>query len=260
MQLVDSQIHLFAPGAEEFIPPTSAEYLPPQRTFSPLSKKAGMQPQELLNYEFAVERVLNGATVAVRAFEQRIEDQTVTVFGLRRSDAASLGHYYVGAAGDANVRGVGVTFTHALADNIRGSVDYSVANATWSDRVTRDEFAVLTRWIPSAVRPTNERIHDVTTSLETEIPYSATRLVVLYKLNNAFAAPDTSVTTPAFGARFDLQVNQSLPFMNFRASQWEMLIGVRNLFHESLANTSAYDELLVVRPPKRLVGGFTIKF
>ena len=249
-----------APGAEEFSPPTSAEYLPPQRTFSPLSRKAGMQPQELLNYEFAVERVLNGATVAVRAFEQRIEDQTVTVFGLRRSDAASLGHYYVGAAGDANVRGVGVTFTHALADNIRGSVDYSVANATWSDRVTRDEFAVLTRWIPSAVRPTNERIHDVTTSLETEIPYSATRLVVLYKLNNAFAAPDTSVTTPAFGARFDLQVNQSLPFMNFRASQWEMLIGVRNLFHESLANTSAYDELLVVRPPKRLVGGFTIKF
>jgi hypothetical protein len=34
----------------------------------------------------------------------------------------------------------------------------------------------------------DERIHDVTTSLETEIPYSATRVVVLYKLNNAFAA------------------------------------------------------------------------
>ncbi len=48
--------------------------------------------------------------------------------------------------------------------------------------------------------------------------------------------------------------------MNFRASQWEMLVGVRNLFHESLANTSAYDELLVVRPPKRLVGGLTVKF
>ena len=28
-----------------------------------------------------------------------------------------------------------------------------------------------------------------------------------------------------------------------------MLVGVRNLFHESLANTSVYDELLVVRPP-----------
>ena len=248
-----------APGAEEFIPPTSAEYLPPQRTFSPLSK-AGMQTQELLNYEVAVERVLNGATIAVRAFEQRIDDQTVTVFGLTRSDAASLGHYYVGSAGDANVRGVGVTFTHALAENIRGSVDYSMATANWTDTAVPVEYAVLMRWVPSAVRPATERIHDVTTSLQTEIPFSATRVVALYKLNNAFASTDRNSAMPAFGARFDLQVNQALPFMNFRASQWEMLVGVRNLFHDSLANTSAYDELLVVRPPKRIVGGLTVKF
>jgi hypothetical protein len=51
-----------------------------------------------------------------------------------------------------------------------------------------------------------------------------------------------------------------LPFMNFRASQWEMLVGVRNLFHDSLANTSTYDELLVVRPPKRVIGGVLIRF
>lgn len=248
-----------APGAEEFIPPTSAEYLPPQRTFSPLSK-AGIRTQELRNYEFAVERVMNGATLALRAFDQRIDDQTVTVFGLRPSDAAALGHYYVGAAGDASVHGAGVTFTHALAENIRGSVDYSIATANWTDRAGAVEYAVLTQWIPSAVRPASERIHDVTTSLETEIPYSATRVVVLYKLNNAFASSDRGALTPAFGTRFDLQINQALPFMNLGASQWEMLVGIRNFFHESLANTSAYDELLVVRPPKRLVGGLTVKF
>jgi len=248
-----------APGAEEFIPPTSAEYLPPQRTFSPLSKE-GMRTQEMLNYEVAVERVLNGATIAVRAFEQRIDDQTVTVFGLRRTDTASLGHYYVGSAGDADVRGVGVTFTHALAENVRGSVDYSMATANWTDSAAPLEFAVLSRWVPSAIRPATERIHDITTSLETEIPYSATRVVVLYKLNNAFAATDRTAVVPALGARFDLQVNQALPFMKFHTSQWEMLVGVRNLFHDSLANTSAYDELLVVRPPKRIVGGLTVKF
>ena len=248
-----------APGAEEFIPPTSAEYLPPQRTFSPLSKE-GMRTQEMLNYEVAVERVLNGATIAVRAFEQRIDDQTVTVFGLRRTDTASLGHYYVGSAGDADVRGVGVTFTHALAENVRGSVDYSMATANWTDSAAPLEFAVLSRWVPSAIRPATERIHDITTSLETEIPYSATRVVVLYKLNNAFAATDRTAVVPALGARFDLQVNQALPFMKFHTSQWEMLVGVRNLFHDSLANTSAYDELLVVRPPKRIVGGLTLHF
>ena len=250
-----------APGAEEFIPPSTAEYLPPQRTFSSLSK-AGLQMQAQQNYEVGIERVMNGAVIGVRAFEQRIDNQTVTVFGLRRSDsdASALGHYFVGSAGDALVRGVGATFTHALADNIRGSVDYSFSTADWLGRSAPVEYAVLTQWVPSAVRPGHERIHDMTTSLEAEIPYSATRVVVLYKLNNAFAASERSSTAPALGARFDLRVTQALPFMNFRASQWEMLVGVRNLFHESLANTSAYDELLVVRPPKRVVGGLTVKF
>ena len=204
--------------------------------------------------------MFNGATIGVRAFEQRINDQTVTVFGLRQNDSAtaSLGHYQVGSVGDASVRGVGVTVTHALFENVRGSVDYSVAHANWQERSTPIEFAVLTRWVPSAVRA-NERIHDVTTSLQTEIPLTATRVVVLYKVNSAFASGDLG-EGPGLDARFDLQVNQSLPFMNFRASQWEMLIGVRSLFHDSFANASAYDELLVVRPPKRIVGGLTVKF
>jgi len=246
-----------APGAEEFIPPTSAEYLPPQRTFSSISS-AGIRTQELQDYQFGIERVLNGAAVAVRVFEQRIDDQTVTVFGLRRDTASSLGHYYVGAAGNAAVRGVGVTFTHALASNVRGSVDYSFAAADWTAVSAPGEYAVLSQWVPSAVR-SKEHIHDVTTTLEGEIPYSATRVVVLYKLNDAFSAAER-VDSPGFGARFDVKVTQSLPFMNFRTSQWEMLVGVRNLFHDSLANASIYDELLVVRPPKRLVGGLTVKF
>ena len=246
-----------APGAEEFLPPSSAEYLPPQRTFSPISN-AGIRTQALQNYELGVERVLNGAAIAMRVFDQRINDQTVTVFGLRRDTPSSLGHYFVGAAGDATVRGIGFTFTHALASNIRGSVDYSVAAADWTAVTAPIEYAVLSRWVPSAVR-SSERIHDVTTSLETEIPYSATRVMVLYKLNDAFAAAE-SVDPPGFGARFDVRVTQALPFMKFRTSQWEMLVGVRNLFHETPENASVYDELLVVRPPKRLIGGLTVKF
>lgn len=250
-----------APGAEEFLPPVTNEYLPPQRTFSPLSRE-GFRTQEFQNYEIGLERVLNGAAIAVRAFGQHINDQTVTVFGLRRIDSApsALGHYYIGSAGDADVRGVGVTFTHAFVENIRGSIDYSASVADWVARPSAVEYAVLTRWIPSAVRESGERIQDLTTSLETEIPQSATRIVVLYKLNNAFAATATQVDAPALASRFDLRVTQSLPFMNFRTSQWEMLVGVRNLFHDSLANTSAYDELLVVRPPKRVVGGLTVRF
>jgi hypothetical protein len=39
-----------------------------------------------------------------------------------------------------------------------------------------------------------------------------------------------------------------------------MLVAVRNFFHERTADQSIYDELLVVRPPKRLVGGITMMF
>jgi hypothetical protein len=39
-----------------------------------------------------------------------------------------------------------------------------------------------------------------------------------------------------------------------------MLVAVRNVFHEDTLDASAYDELLVVRPPKRVVGGVTVRF
>jgi hypothetical protein len=55
-------------------------------------------------------------------------------------------------------------------------------------------------------------------------------------------------------------VRQSLPFMDFSSAKWEMLVAVRNFFREAAADQSIYDELLVVRPPKRIVGGLTLKF
>jgi hypothetical protein len=147
-----------------------------------------------------------------------------------------------------------------LFENVRGSVDYSVASAEWLGRPTTRELAALERWVPGAIRGERERIHDLTTSLQTEIPSTATRLEVLYKFNNAFTKTEAGGQGSGFDARFDVRVNQALPFMNFRTSQWEMLVAVRNLFHESLSNASSYDELLVVRPPKRIVGGLTVKF
>ena len=48
--------------------------------------------------------------------------------------------------------------------------------------------------------------------------------------------------------------------MNFSNARWEMLIAVRNFFREAGTEQSVYDELLVVRPPKRVVGGVTLRF
>jgi len=90
-----------------------------------------------------------------------------------------------------------------------------------------------------------------------------TRVIVLYRVSNAFAhpiSPAANVDRPAVDARFDVQVRQSLPFMDFSTAKWEMLVGVRNFFRDIAADQSVYDELLVVRPPKRVIGGLTLKF
>lgn len=252
---------LSAPGAEEFLPPTTNEYLPPQRTFSPVTP-TGFTTERVEHYEVGVERPMNGATFGVRAFHQRIGDQIVTVFGLRQTEAAAavLGHYFVGSIGDADLTGLGVTMSHAFWPNLRGSIDYSVAAANWDTGARPDGYAVLAAAVPASARAARELIHDVTSTLQAEIPQSATRVVVLYRVSNGFINGDGVGERPGLDGRFDLQVNQALPFMNFSSSQWEMLVAVRSLFHDAQSNASAYDELLVVRPPKRIVGGLTVRF
>ena len=145
----------------------------------------------------------------------------------------------------------------APSQHIRGSVDYSVTRAQW---VSRGDMAAIAIWAPAAIRPRNEDVHDLTTSLETTVPQTATRVFLLYKVNNAFARGDDP-SHPATDYRFDVQVNQALPFMPFSgAARWEVLVGLRNLFRDPNDSGSIYDELLVVRPPKRVIGGVLIRF
>jgi hypothetical protein len=82
---------------------------------------------------------------------------------------------------------------------------------------------------------------------------------VLYKLNSGYARRAGSVSETGLDGRFDVQVHQALPF-GLGSTKWEVLVGVRNLFRDPNDPASIYDELLVVRPPKRIVGGFLVRF
>jgi hypothetical protein len=76
-----------APGAEEFIPPALGMWLPPERTFSPVSRRGTFTPERIDHVEVGAERRMPGAVlVGVRAFRQRGEDQIVTIFGLSAAD------------------------------------------------------------------------------------------------------------------------------------------------------------------------------
>ncbi len=249
-----------APGAEEFVPSMIAgTWLPPERTFAPISG-ANFTPQRTMHYDAAAEHDFTPTTVVgARAFKQRTDDQLVTLFGLGNVERpiADLGHYYIGTGGDVVASGWSVSIRQVIARRVRGSVDYTVTTAEWQ---TSPQSEIAAARLPGVIREGRERIQDVTASIDTEIPVTETHVFALYRLSDAYAGNSLESLGPEFGARFDVQVTQSLPFMDFASAHWEMLVGVRNLFREITDEASVYDELLVVRPPKRIVGGLTLRF
>ena len=249
-----------APGAEEFLPSSIGLWLPPERTFAPVAH--GMfHPERHDQVEVGVERTWPGdVVVGVRVFDQRVENQLVTVFGVGLADipsASGIGHYEVGSAGAYGARGWGVTVSRSVSDRLRATVDYAQADAVWDRRSPDfDALAALER----SVLRTEDRVHDLTASVESVVAPTSTRVFVIYKLNAALAAADAIPALATARTRFDVQVNQALPFLDFTNAQWEMLVAVSNLFKEELGETTIYDEALVVRPPKRVLGGVTVKF
>ena len=250
---------MLAPGAEEFLAPSIVgPWLPPERTFAPLEGE-NLRVERARFTEVGLSHEFNGTYVlGVRRFKQDVDNQLVTLFGLPVDGGPqSPGHYFVGSAGNVDADGWAFRLSSAPSQAVRGSVEYSVSRAEW---VSRGDLAEIALWAPVAIRPPMEDIHDLTTSLETQVTQTATRIFLLYRVNDAFTrGGDPSRSTLDY--RFDIQVNQALPFMPFSGTaRWEVLVGLRNLFRDPNDLGSIYDELLVVHPPKRVIGGVLIKF
>jgi hypothetical protein len=161
----------------------------------------------------------------------------------------------VGTAGDFQAYGWGVSVTRAVNAGTEASVAYTQVDA--DPRGEADTVDSLMRISPSLLRG-QERVHDLTASVSSRLSMTATRVFVVYKLNSAYA--DALASAPGLAARFEVQVNQEIPFLDFTGASWEMLVGVRNLFRSDLFDGSIYDELLVIHPPKRVMGGVTVRF
>lgn len=250
-----------APGAEEFLLPSTGMWVPPGRTFSPAASRVGFRPEQINHFEIAAEQPLaREVVIGVRAFRQEVNDQLVTLFdvSLPSTAGANIGHYYVGNAGDVEARGWGVSVSRSVSEGIHAAVDYTQVDAEWLRPSAGSAAVALVT--PSVIRRQFEQLRDLTTSIESEIPRVDTRVFVIYKINTGFTRPDATTLRPQVGSRFDVEVSQALPFLNFASAQWEMIVAVRNLFHEDVLDASVYDELQVVRPPKHVVGGVTVRF
>lgn len=251
-----------APGAEEFVPQAYGSLtLPPQRTFSALVAGAPLEGQETRHLGIALEQDVAAYRVAVTHFRQDVDGQLVTIFdpglakGQRRAD---LSHYGVASVGDFAASGWGVGVSRPMGTHLRGGVEYRTSEVAWE---TGDDVAALERVAPSAVRLGRERMHDLTMRVDAAAPRTGTRLSAACRFNSQFTRGVVDETEPGRATRFDVQVYQGVPFLNGEAAQVELVFGVRNLIRSGLeAGASLYDELLVVRPPTRVVGGVTVQF
>ena len=246
-----------APGAAEFVPPLTGPWVPPERTFSPIASGQGFTTERVDHVELAAEREWGQVVAGVRAFRQTVDDQMVTLFGvgLPGSSEGRPGHYFVASAGDVDATGWSVSARRATETGTQASIEYTNLKSSW---VRRGPNAQVLALVAGGVPSDTERVHDLTASVEGVLPVTETRVFVVYKVNSRFA--DGGLASGRAGARFDIRVNQSLPFLNFSGARWEMLVALRSMFSDESADASIYDELLVVRSPKRMVGGVAVRF
>jgi hypothetical protein len=250
---------MLAPGAEEFDARNlSAFSMPPQRTFTSAAAGGRLSAERTRHVEVGLERQLGQFLLGVRRFEQAVDNQLVAMFGVGPQGLApDLGHYAVANGGNVNAGGWVFGLSQDAGPRFRGSVEYTVAKAQWFGTGERGVIAVMA---PSADRTGQERIHDVTARVVTDVPETATRVSATWKVNSAFARRSPLMPEASTDARFDVQVAQRLPFLSATGADWELVVAVRNLFRDGEAIGSLYDELLVIRPPKRVVGGVLVKF
>ena len=251
-----------APGAEQFLPPLDGLWLPPERTFTSLSGFDDLRAERTAHFEVGVEQSLSDRTVVgVKRFTQDVNDQLVAMFEAGRhvpigALPASGGHYYLTSASGLTTDGWGVSVMHAINDRVHGAVDYSLVMAEWAP------------WTAQGLAPSKvgvfrngfERFHDVTATVEADIPETATRVTARCRVNTAYATASGNAVTSGLDARYDIRVMQMLPFSPIDGSTWELLVAVRSLFHEQVSGGSVYDELLVVSPPRQVVGGLVVHF
>jgi hypothetical protein len=251
---------MVAPGSSEFLAPAAAgPWLPPQRTFSTLATNGVFRAERVRHYAAGLQQDFSGGrSVSVRRFRQTSDDQAATIFGLNPSgDTWAGAHYSVAAVGGAVIDGWTMKAEGALSSRLSGSIEYALADANWNPSATgllRARAAA-----PSAVRSGHERLHDVLTTVEMDIPESDTRVSIAYRVNSAFSRPGLTAS-PGLGGRFDMQINQALPFQPVRGGRLEVLVAVSNLLRDRRQTGSMYDELLTIAPPLRILGGVQIRF
>jgi len=213
-----------------------------------------LRAERLVRYEVAIDRALGAATVGALAFHEDVRDQLVNVF----DDPRLPRSLRIRNAGDHTARGLGVTVGGRFGDCLNGSVTYTYGRSLRGDPAPA-EAASLDHHETLAYRRAD--FHDFVARVETFIDGTDTRVVAFYRLNALNPSLEGASGFSALtSTRFDIQLSQGLPFLqSFTRADWELLLAVRNLFYET-SEGGVLDEPAVVNPPKRVLGGISVRF
>jgi hypothetical protein len=207
----------------------------------------GIRAERFTRYEIGVDQEFGKATVAAHTFFEGVHDQIVNTF----SGEGQARVLHVGNGGGSNARGMGLSVSRRFGESVKGSVTYLYGLRT-VDTLMPDH-PTLTFRVGG--------FHDVTARVETFIQGTDTRLVAFYRLNRL--SPETAhrfEAEPVRNMRYEVQLSQGLPFLgSLTRADWDVLVAVRNLFYET-AEGAVLDEMAVSHPPRRVLGGISVRF
>lgn len=211
-----------------------------------------LRAERLLRYEIAIDRSLGAATVGALAFQEDVRDQLVSVF----DDPRLPQSLRILNAGNHTARGMGLTVGGRFGDCVNGSLTYTYGHTRRDDPAAAEALLV-----GPALAYRQADFHDVVARVETIIDGTDTRVVAFYRVNALNPSSEGSSSPSALtNTRFDIQLSQGLPFLqSFTRADWELLLAVRNLFYET-SEGGLLDEPAVVNPPKRVLGGISVRF
>ncbi|HEY6546946.1 MAG TPA: TonB-dependent receptor [Vicinamibacteria bacterium] len=205
-----------------------------------------LRAERSTRYEVGVERSEGPATLGAFVFREATRDQLVNVHGGPSAEALRIVN-----GGNLALEGLGLTLNRRFGNAVSGSVAYSFG------RAVREETPPGIPGFSADFRESS--YHDVVARVETFIDLTDTRLSAYYRVNTLDNDGDARGGTIR-NARFDIRLTQGLPFLQpLTRADWELLLAVRNLFYDDFEGATL-DEMAVVHPPKRVMGGFAVKF
>jgi hypothetical protein len=208
-----------------------------------------LRAQRALKVELAVEETQGPLRVRAHAFYQDARDHLGNAFSPRGSERSLR----IFNTGRVSARGMGLTVARQFGV-VTGSMTYTYGQG----RRTPHGSAVPDDLMAArALTFAEADFHDVVARLETVIASSDTRLLALYRVNSLMPEGDLDTLT---SNRFDVQLSQGLPFLgDLTHADWDLLLAVRNFYYDS-DDGGLLDEVAVLNPPRRVLGGIAVRF